>query len=785
MRDCIKRLVEKTGLSREAAREIIEAVDREARRQASAGFDYDESVSKVIAQRLENTKENITKQKENMQRNLIIKARTVDKMSQMVDQGLSVLDAIRADLEGINSDKTLTRDSIDIQKSAVESAYFSRMIGTLNRENLLGILNSKALDDEIGRELWALSSKEKNVTGSKDAARIAQIIFDTRDGMRQRLNAAGADIGELPGYVMPQRHDTYAMHKAGEQAWVDFMLPLVDESRSFGGDYDNLRDALAGAYKAMVTGVRLSDPLKNEKLFQFSGPANLGKKLSQSRVIHFKDFDSWKKWNAAYGARDLNEGIIDAIHFDAKSIALMERYGTNPEAMLQASITELKKKYRDQLAKSGEELPIAKINSMIDHAVGKDLMIDSPSLARWGSNIRTYNNVTSLGGAVLSAIGDIPLKSLEYKFQGKTWLSSTVQPFVDLSTGFKSKQERIEFASLTGVGMESMIADIGGRFSATDSLSNRAMKVQRMFFKMNGLSWWTDSHKNAMGRVMSHHLGLKRETPFNGLDADTQRLFGNYGITEKDWDTARAAATQLEDGRWYVLPESIKSQKVREKLTGYFIDRSNYGVITPTAREKRISTLGTQRGTPVGETVRLMMQFKGFPISVITKVWGRALYGRGKADVPAMLYLMLNTMAFGYMATTAKDLLKGRSPKDPRKLETAYASLVQGGGAGILADILLQDGSSYGRNLSQALAGPTIGRMDDVFKLYSSAIRGKGTAGQALRTGTSMVPFNNLFYVRPAIDHMLLMPMQEKLNPGYLKRMESNMKRTYGQRPIY
>lgn len=788
MRDCAKRIAEKSkgAISYDDAKEIIGEVDREAKRKASEGFDYDQSVKEILAQRMDNTKANILKQKENIARNIVIKKQTIDKLSQLVDSGMSVKDAFRADLEGIESPIKGARDSLDVQKSAVESAYFSRFIGELNREGLLPVLNSKALNDEIGKELWALSNKESGATQNKQAKRIAEIIYKTREAQRQRLNKAGADISEVGGYIMPQRHDTAEMFKAGEDEWANFMLPLLDEKRSFGGNYGDLFDVLRGAYRAMITGIRLNDPtLKDSKLFQFTGPSNLGKRLSQSREIHFKDYDSWKTWNEKYGMKDLNEGLIDAIRYDAHNIALMERYGTNPEAMMKEAADGIQKKYRNEIAKKGEDGTSAKINDIINAAMEKNMIPASPKLARIGSNIRAYQNVTKLGGAAISSITDIPMKALEYKFQGKSWLSASVQPFLDIGLGFKNKKDRIEWASLTGVGMEGMIGNIGARFSAQDNLNNKAAKVQRMYFKLNGLSWWTDTHKEAMGRVMSHHLGLKKETTFSALDADTQRLFGNYSISEADWNAMRKSAVTLDDGRDYILPDKIESEKLREKLIGYYFNRTESGVITPGARERRLTVMGTQRGTPIGEVTRSIMQFKSFPITIATKVFGRALYGKGKMDVPAIAYLMLTSMTFGYLAGAMKDLVKGRTPKDPTKIETIYAALAQGGGLGIMGDILLNDSSGMGRSATQTLMGPSFGTFDDIAKIYSAGIRGGGSKRQAVMTGINAIPFNNIFYTRAALDHLLLLQMQEELNPGYLRRMEQNMKKTYGQELLY
>jgi len=788
MTDCVKRIVEtsKGQIKQGSARHMLRMVDEQAKRLVADGFEYDSAVRRAVDDVRANTTRNIKRQRKNMAKNVVIKASIVGKISALVHKGLSIKDAIRAYLEGISSHIEGARDSLAMRKSAVEHGYFSRFIGELNREGLLPVLNSSALDDEIGRELWALSAGKGGVAKNKQAKQIADIIFKTRDSMRKRQNEAGADITQVEGYVMPQRHDTHKMFKAGEEKWVKDMTPLLDKKRSFGGDYESLEAAMRAAYRAMVSGTRLNDPLDvNPKLFQFDGPENLAKSVSQSRQLHFKDYDSWDAWNNEYGMRGLNEGVIDAIRYDANNIALMERFGTNPEAMLKAVIAEIKRMFRDKIAKEGELGIDKKVQDMIDAALGKDMMAAHPTVARVGTNIRAFNNVTMLGGAVISSLTDIPMKSLEYKFQGKSWLSSTVQPFLDIAQGLKSKKDRIEFASLTGVGFESMIADIGGRFSAQDNLSNKAAKVQRIFFKLNGLAWWTDSHKNAMGRVMSHDLGLKQGVAFADLDKDTRRLFGNFNIKEADWDIARKSVTTMEDGRSYIFPNNIENQAVREKLIGYFVDRSDIGVPTPGAREQRIATLGTQRGTAVGEAVRLLMQFKSFPITVVTKVWGRALYGKGKADIPAMAYLMLQTMAFGYMAQAAKDLVKGRTPKDPTRVETAFAALGQGGGAGILGDILLADGAGFGRSATQIFSGPTFGRFDDLFKIYSAGVRGGGSKAQIARTAISAVPFNNLFYTRAALENLLIHAMMEDLNPGYLRRMERNMNRTYGQQLLF
>jgi hypothetical protein len=787
MRDCVKRLIaaSENKLNNKEAKQILKTIDRSARRLAANGINYDSAVKAVVNERMKVSEDNIAKLKVSILRDTIKLKQANNRISELVDAGLSYGKAWVAELEGVSSNIEGSADSFLANKTAVEKAYMNKLIGDLQRENLLGLLNGKALNDEIGKELWAISAGKKGETKIPEAARIAEIIANMLEDQRLRMNDAGADIGKTAGYLMSQNHDTAKMLQMGRDGWSNFMAELLDPERSFGGDFDDLFDVLRGAYDALVTGVRMRDPIEQGgELFQFKGYADLARRLSQSRQMHFKDYASWKKWNETLGSVDLSEGIYSEILQNAKNITLLERYGTNPEAMLKQSLQDTSRKYRQEISESGKRNVVASVEAIIDNALDKNLIAANPTYAQWGSLARVFNEITALGGATLSSISDLALISSEYKFQGKGYLESKVLPFKAVFDGIKSKDERIKQASLFGVGVESMIAGIW-RFSPQDNLSGRASKVRRLFFKANLQNWWTDTHRAAMSRVMTHDLGLMKDLPFDKLGEDTQRLFGNYRITPEMWDKMRKNVHTLEeDGRDYILADFMPDRETKEALLKYVAGRAYYGVLDTDARISRYATGGTQRGTIGGEAMRLMMQFKSFPISVMTKIWGRALYGKGRADMGAIADLFLMTLLFGYLAGSMKDLVKNKTPKDPAKLETWYASLMQGGGFGIAGDLLFQE-YTFGRTLGDVVAGPTIGKAGNIFKIYSEWARGESAARQALNTAIGLVPGNNLFYVRPAFDQLLLLRIQEEMNPGYLRRMERNMKKTYGQELLF
>jgi hypothetical protein len=62
-------------------------------------------------------------------------------------------------------------------------------------------------------------------------------------------------------------------------------------------------------------------------------------------------------------------------------------------------------------------------------------------------------------------------------------------------------------------------------------------------------------------------------------------------------------------------------QDLALKLWAYYSERGQYAVLEPGAREKAMLFQGTQRNSPLNLALRMMMQFKQFPTTMITKTW--------------------------------------------------------------------------------------------------------------------------------------------------------------------
>jgi hypothetical protein len=315
---------------------------------------------------------------------------------------------------------------------------------------------------------------------------------------------------------------------------------------------------------------------------------------------------------------------------------------------------------------------------------------------------------------------------------------------------------------------------------------------------------------------------------FGKLNSDLRRVFNLFGIDEGMWEMMRRVDLDKADDELFFTPEMAKSisdadaanylgakgieatparvselkREIENKFRSYFIDRVEYAVIEPDARVRTISKLGTRPGTPEGEGIRFIMQFKSFPTAILLKPLARDIYGRGleadgftdtlskllksgNGEKAALAHMIVATTAFGYLAMSAKDTLKGRTPRDPSDPKTWLAAAQQGGGLGIYGDFLFGDMKNrFGGGAISTIAGPTAGTAESIVDLIQRVRDGDDVAASALNTLISNTPYANLFYTRAILDYLIIYRMKEAMNPGYLKRMERRIEKENGQKFI-
>lgn len=372
-----------------------------------------------------------------------------------------------------------------------------------------------------------------------------------------------------------------------------------------------------------------------------------------------------------------------------------------------------------------------------------------------------------------------------------------------------------------------MSGSVVSRFSG-DGAPGKMSAMMNLFFRLNGLTWWTDSWKKAAAFMMAHDLALEKGFSFGELTHQRRRVLELYQIDEGIWNLLRRRDCIMDDGREYLCPEAawdipeqelkdyLASQgkrwteargrrlqeQIEERLRTFYRDRVQYAVLEPDARTRSILQQGTSSGTVVGEALRFVTQFKSFPTVFMQRALGREVFGRsgdakgfwgatlgtlknsfigdehGERNNFARLFLTMT--AFGYASMTIKELLAGKNPREWSR-KTLLAAAMQGGGLGIYGDFLFGEKSRMGNSFLENLAGPGLSTVANIWGLGKDITEGNDVKSNAFRTFFNLLPGNNLFWFRTAFDHLIGFELYEMMNPGYLRRMQRRIRKENGQ----
>lgn len=718
---------------------------------------------------------------------------------------------LEAAMVGVNAPFAGSRASVDAKAKGILRLYLGGMVADLRRAGLLGKFNSKALSQDVARELWDLSLAKPlgNATDSADAKAIAAIVHKYRRASIERENRAGAVIRYRKGYVVRQSHNIDRMVRAGYATWRDAVAARMNWD-AMRIDPGRREEFLRAAYDSLVSGVRLTVGGEDESgiAFAFKGPGNLAKKESASRVLLFKSADDWFAYNEAFGRGDLNESILSDFTRSAQATALMDTFGPNPRAMFDRMRAHLRKEYESDHAQL-QRLERDTLNwqfAEIDGSV--NIPGSMRTLAVVGRTVRALQTMAKLGGAVISSITDIAMSASERRYQGRSlgdaWMDAFRAPFEGLATS----GEKRALADMIGVGIDGMLGDFVSRFAAQDDVPGKLSKTMGLFFRLNLLGPWTDSVKRGIGMAMSRDLARIAEGGWDAIGEPMQRILAGYGIRPEDWDVVRTAVVDGPDGNRYLAPEAVRmdgetlaSRRKRDRITAalsaYIADRADTASPTPGARERAFLRLGMPPGTPQGEAIRFLTQFKAFPVTILTKVLGRDLYGRGartlgdailrgEGDRLGLAAMIAGSTVLGLFALQAKEIVKGREPRAV-DADLITAAAMQSGGLGIYGDFLFGEANRFGGGLASTVAGPAIGDalkgLELLQRLRATTFRGEApdVGGETIRWVRGNTPFINMFYTKTALDYLIFYQLQEMSNPGYLRRMERRIKRENDQ----
>lgn len=706
---------------------------------------------------------------------------------------------LESKLVGVNTPWSGSRKSAAALQKSYAAQYIGGLAADLRKGGLLRAWRSGAVARDWARELFELNKKDGNpgVTKNKMALDIARTVHKYQRLSVDDVNAAGGWIGDYDGYIARTSHDADKIAAAGFETWAADARKYLDLDRSFAGP-GALEGRLRDLYADLSSGVHLRDDGNTGKEPAFTGPANMARRASQSRSLHFRDANAWLDYQALYGRGNVSDAVVDGLRRNGESAGLMSVWGTNPRAELDGDIQHLTEQFRaDASTRENLKNSTARLSAMMDQLDGTARMPANRLMARIGWWVRWQQQMSKLGGMVFSHFGLLMSQAAELRYQG-----------VGLGESYWNGIKALfphgineETADLLRAGHEGALASLTSSFHPEmDGVPGTAAKLADRFFQLTGMKYVVEHMRAGAETMMSRHLGRALDHGWDDLQPETQRLLSLYGIDADRWAGLRAVPDHTTDGegRRFLTPDAAQRianvgdrRSLETDLHALFADRADYATNAADARERAMMFGSTRPGSAIGEAVRAFWQFKPFAATTITKSLGRELYGGQTrwAMAGGLIHMAVMGTLFGMTANALKDMTKFREPRpwdDPR---TWLAGLVQGGGAGLMGDFLFGEANRFGGGPLESLAGPAMGTAGDLVRTVWQARQdaldggrfGHNLAANLFGLAKNNTPFLNLFYSRMALDYLFLWQVQEAISPGYQRRLERRIRQQNDQ----
>lgn len=763
--------------------------------------DLFERVKTAIAEKVLREKRQATAQKLRVQNDAINRVKNLDDTKARVKEGLSPKNAVLSLFHGTIKGIKEGRVSIARQLLGYEQKFTGTFMGKIaeERPHILGMLRDEQFDEAVTRELMELSQgKKTGITKNADAGWFAELANKQLMVSRITVNKFGAALQDTIGYNGPEAHNDVKImaDKDNGKAWITHMLTeALNIEASFPGlDPKQHRSQIYGilkeSYKQIVTG-------DNNAFGTVMGARAKEPPISSQFV--FKSADAAIAYQKKYGYTSTVQSVLNTLQSRAHDAAVMERFGHNPRRALGQLLADMRKEIEDAGGNIHDTAALHTDNfdTALNLATGQVNHIQHHSIAKVNGEIRSATMMALLGKAVLAAIpADTVTMAQASMFRGDGFWRGFMGAIFKSMDGL-SPEERKAKAYYYGEGFDGLTGHLSRGVLAEDGRIGWLSKQTDMYFKLNGLTPWTDSRRAMSARVIAAQLGRNADRQFDDLHWRLQNVLQQNGIDRVMWEDIRSLVQTGDNGNKYIYPEGFNKlthlnkaerDKLEMNLRGYIADEVNMGVLESDAAAKYTGLMaGAQRGTWAGEIIRNITQFTTFPLVFGQRVLGRSFIGvPGKTTAERMMRnaphagaMMASMLAAGYASWALKEIAKGNTPPMPTEdnflefgLKTFESSGVAGYYGSIILDAIFHGGRQPGLGPVGDTAFKALGMTGDVL---TGDVKHAST--KAYDIVLNNTPYMNLFYLRPVLDSLLLNSIDEIMHPQRAERAATQMKK--------
>lgn len=623
-------------------------------------------------------------------------------------------------------------------------------------------------------------------TGDSVAAAFARAWGQVAEEARINFNRAGGAIKKRKDWRLPQHHDPLMVHKAGFDKWYEditqYIEPLKDDMGRILSESEQ-KAALRESYEA----IRTNGASKMQT--GVMGGSKLGNRRQEARAFEFKDADSWLAYQDRYGSKDIFTLTQDWLRGISEDTAVMQVFGPNPVAAY---------KFMSDRLKAQEVGPFKRhwLDAVFREQTGLNNVESLPQLAAAFGASRNIVSSAFLGGAWLSAFPDTFFTALTSWHNGigaakvfKQW----GKLFAKQAPGAKGLKDVYKAGFVADAWLSRAVG--ANRYTEVYAKGITA-KAADINMRASFLSPWSEGGRAAFSLEFASSFAEQMDKPFSKLPEPHRNALKRAGISSDDWAKIRRAQPTESEGINILGSEAIARLNLDEtekneliaKYMGMIQQEADVAVPTPDARVRAITSLGTQRGTFIGEIVRTSLMFKSFPVTLVTTHLYRGAMKQGLDRVSYLSSMFIATTLIGALSMQAKDITKGlepremgKNPEDQAKFWVAAAA--QGGGLGILGDFLFSDQNRFGGGFMSSLSSPVGGMADDAFKLslgnLQQVLQGKepNFTEEAIQFAGVYTPLSNLWQTRLLLERAIIQQAQLKANPKAAKKFQRKIRK--------
>ena len=706
-------------------------------------------------------------------------------------------------------------------------------------------------DKQIFMEMFELSQgRSGGISNDPLALKIAKVLHEDFNPTELKIKQqAGISVGKNKLYITGLDYSKDIIKNLGKtrseskEIFVNIMKDNIDLEESFTTSR-SIDNSLRYMFDAILDGRNFDmfdelDPAVKETF----NPAvvnkgRLSNRFNKPRKIVFKDGESMYKIFDKMTEGNLAKNVYSRMMRTAKSAAMIDTFGPNPEL----GYANLKKFLAKQYDLDESDLTGGVLDRADDiFETARGILPEEGFASKSTNGFIAWQVFKRLGVAVISAANDYPMAIATIRSRtGMGYVEAMSSLFEEFKTTFKSKAQQREYADYLEILMENEMGHMYNMFAdAAGGSPNRIIKYADWVLSATGFHRQIFSARHSVAAVASRFTAKAAREGFENVDPNLRLHLEGYGFNSKTINLLKAGIEKIQGPnsvKEMVTPRAIRNglkqlgdlkgfkeefgfkgtddkfiEEVVSRYKSFLGDVAEIGSPNTTIRDRAAMKFGVKSDSQMLNAVRVMTLFKSFPFAMSRKVshiakgnpasmnktFAQAI-GPNGGGFKSLAELTAGMTGMAILTQLAKDALRGETIDIEKMSEDPMLGAKFIGGAllnsGVLGlygsgmSAILRDGVKEGG--VKFVGGPAVSELQDIDRYLSKVGRELGAAAEGeqgfgeaatksfsktLDLGFRQIP--NVWFGGSALKKELNAINQRNLDPEMHQRTQTNFER--------